>query len=147
MDLDNDGVENSIDKCPDSSKELPINQDGCPDLVKMFEKQVFHKLFDAGEVKIRSDQTAVFDSIVKMLKMFPEVSVMVNGYTDDVGPDDGNLQLSQKRADAVKNYLASAGVAESRITSIGRGESNFMASNKTRNGREQNRRIELEFKF
>ena len=147
LDLDNDGVENSIDKCPDSSKELPINQDGCPDLVKIFEKQVFHKLFDAGEVKIRSDQTAVFDSIVKMLKMFPEVSVMVNGYTDDVGPDDGNLQLSQKRADAVKNYLASAGVADSRITSIGRGESNFMASNKTRNGREQNRRIELEFKF
>lgn len=147
LDSDNDGVENSLDKCPDSPKELPVNQEGCPDLTKIFLKQVYHKLFSSGEVKIRTDQTAVFDSIVVMLKRFPEVSVMVSGYTDDVGPDDGNLQLSQKRADAVKSYLVRAGIAESRITSIGRGESNFMASNRTRSGREQNRRIELEFTF
>lgn len=147
MDLDNDGVENSIDKCPDTPRAMPVDQHGCPDLTKIFVKQVYHKLFNSGEVKIKSDQTAAIDSIIAMLRMFPGVSVMVYGYTDDVGPNDGNLQLSQRRASAVKQYMITAGVAESRITAIGRGESNFMASNRTRGGRELNRRIEIEFKF
>ncbi len=147
LDFDNDGVENSLDQCSETPKQLPVDARGCPDLARIFVKRVYHSLFNLGETKIAAKQAAALDTVVTMLKMFADVSVMVYGYTDDVGPDDANLQLSQKRADAVKSYLVAAGLAESRVLSIGRGESNFAASNRTRSGREINRRIEVEFKF
>ena len=146
-DLDNDGVENQHDQCPDTPAKLPDDQRGCPELTKIFVKCVYQSLFESGESKIISEKAKVLDSVVMLLKTFPEVSVMVYGYTDDVGPNDGNLQLSQKRANAVKSYLVAAGLVESRVLAIGRGETNFVASNRTRSGREQNRSIEVEFKF
>lgn len=146
-DLDNDGVENAQDQCPDTPETMPVDKSGCPDLAKIFVKCVFQTLFESGEVRIAAGRAALLDTVVVMLKSFPQVSVMVYGYTDDVGPNDGNLRLSQNRANAVKNYLVAAGVAESRVLAVGRGETNFIASNRTRSGREQNRRIELEFKF
>ena len=80
------------------------------------------------------------------MKLHSKVTATVYGYTDNVGPNDANLQLSQKRANAVRAYLIKVGIGTERVTAIGRGETNFMASNQTRNGRELNRRIEIEFK-
>lgn len=147
LDSDHDGIENVLDQCPDTPPKLPVDQRGCPDRAIIFTKRVYHELFNSGEVKIRPEQAAALDSVVELLKMFADVSVMIYGYTDNVGPDDSNLQLSQKRADALKSYFVAAGVEKGRLLAIGRGESNFIASNRTRPGRELNRRIELEFKF
>jgi OmpA-OmpF porin, OOP family len=63
------------------------------------------------------------------------------GHTDSQGSDDYNLELSQKRANSVKNFLIKEGVAESRITAIGKGESEPIADNNTADGREKNRRV------
>ncbi|MGB5105514.1 MAG: OmpA family protein [Candidatus Zixiibacteriota bacterium] len=146
MDFDKDGVENSRDLCPDTPANLPVDDRGCPDLKAIFPKQVFHDLFNSGGTKVKGEQTAPLDSLARLMKAFGDVSATVYGYTDDVGPNDANLQLSQKRADAVRTYLIAAGIDKGRVLSIGRGEINFMASNRTRNGREINRRIEIEFK-
>ncbi len=147
MDADKDGVEDALDQCPDTPHSLAVDISGCPDRQQIFGKQVFHGLFSGGGVNFNSEKVNQFDSVITMMKMFPEIVVTVYGYTDDVGPDDANLQLSQKRADAVRSFLVSSGLENERVLSVGRGESNFMASNQTRRGRELNRRIELEFKF
>lgn len=146
-DLDSDGVENSLDRCPETLKGLPVDASGCPDMTVLFARRVYHKLFNSGESKVIPEQALPLDSVIAMLKMFHEVTVTIYGYTDDVGPNDANLELSQKRADAVKAYLIRKGIERERVLATGRGETNFMASNRTRSGRELNRRIELEFKY
>jgi outer membrane protein OmpA-like peptidoglycan-associated protein len=80
---------------------------------------------------------------VKSLKAYPEVRVEIAGYTDDVGKDDYNLGLSQRRAEAVKQYLANSGLSADRIVARGYGETNPIATNGTPAGRAENRRIEF----
>ncbi|MFZ1634112.1 MAG: OmpA family protein, partial [Chitinophagales bacterium] len=67
----------------------------------------------------------------------------IEGHTDDQGEDKMNQELSDKRAAAVRKYFVSKGIAESRLTSIGYGESKPIADNKTSAGRAQNRRVEI----
>jgi OOP family OmpA-OmpF porin len=69
--------------------------------------------------------------------------VEIRGYTDSVGPASYNLELSQRRAEAVKQYLVNAGIDPSRLVAKGYGEADPIASNKTPEGRAQNRRIEF----
>ena len=71
-------------------------------------------------------------------------SLKLAGYTDNVGPTNVNLKLSQDRAQAVKSYLVSKGVSPSRIEATGYGRENPIASNSTPEGRKQNRRVEFE---
>jgi OOP family OmpA-OmpF porin len=71
------------------------------------------------------------------------LTVLIEGHTDSVGSDAYNLSLSQRRADAVKSYLVSKGIAASRIESRGMGESKPVASNETAMGRAENRRVEI----
>ena len=68
---------------------------------------------------------------------------MVEGHTDSTGSEAMNQQLSEKRAQAVRDFLAGAGVPADRVTSVGRGEDQPIATNKTVAGRQQNRRVEL----
>ena len=146
LDTDNDGIGNSVDQCPETAKGTPVDSLGCPDIAVIFPKRVFHDLFSAGDTKVKADATAPLDSLARLMKLHSKVTATVYGYTDNVGPNDANLQLSQKRANAVRAYLIKVGIGTERVTAIGRGETNFMASNQTRNGRELNRRIEIEFK-
>lgn len=83
------------------------------------------------------------DGVVKFLKSNPTVEIEVSGHTDNIGSDSYNLNLSDKRAAAVKTYLVSKGIAGSRITSKGYGKSKPIAINSTELGREQNRRVEF----
>ena len=71
------------------------------------------------------------------------IKVELRGYTDNTGSASANLELSQRRADAVKNWLANKGIAPSRIKAIGFGEANPIADNRTEQGRRLNRRIEF----
>jgi OOP family OmpA-OmpF porin len=74
---------------------------------------------------------------------YPEVRVEIRGYTDSSGDWNYNLDLSQRRADSVKNYLVNSGIATDRIVSKGYGEADPVASNSTASGRAENRRIEF----
>jgi outer membrane protein OmpA-like peptidoglycan-associated protein len=73
----------------------------------------------------------------------PGLRLQVEGYTDDVGSDAMNMRLSQHRADSVRDFLTSQGIADSNVTAQGFGKTNFVADNRTAAGRQQNRRVEL----
>jgi OOP family OmpA-OmpF porin len=99
--------------------------------------------FDFNKYNIRPQDAAVLDEAANILKEHSNVSVDVNGYCDAIGSVRYNLRLSERRADAVVRYLADHGVAESRLSPHGYGKTNFVATNKTAEGRAQNRRVEL----
>jgi outer membrane protein OmpA-like peptidoglycan-associated protein len=99
--------------------------------------------FDFNRARIRPDAVPILDEAADILKQHPNVNVDVNGYCDTIGSIGYNLKLSQRRANAVVRYLADKGVAADRLTPHGYGKTNFVATNRTAEGRAQNRRVEL----
>ncbi|MEX2207167.1 MAG: OmpA family protein [Myxococcota bacterium] len=100
--------------------------------------------FDFDSATIKPEFEGVLDAGIEALKENPGVSVQVTGYTDGVGGDEYNLRLSERRANAVRDYLASHGVDGTRLTAVGRGKADPVADNATADGRAQNRRVELD---
>jgi outer membrane protein OmpA-like peptidoglycan-associated protein len=84
------------------------------------------------------------DRIFEILADNPEVTLMLNGYSDSYGADSYNQMISEIRANAVKSYLVGKGINSARITALGHGAQRFIASNKTREGRRMNRRVEIQ---
>lgn len=99
--------------------------------------------FDTNEAFIKSSFQPVVTSIAKVLTEYDKTLVYVNGYTDNTGTDAINNPLSQKRANAVADFLRVKGVAATRLKATGLGSSNPIADNKTAAGRELNRRVEI----
>jgi outer membrane protein OmpA-like peptidoglycan-associated protein len=99
--------------------------------------------FDFNKANIRADATPILKEAAIILNDNAALKISVEGHTDSKGSDDYNLKLSMRRATAVKAFLAHAGVAESRLSKRGLGESQPVASNETDDGRAQNRRVEL----
>lgn len=99
--------------------------------------------FDFNKANIRADAKPILDQAAAALKEQSSVDVTVEGHTDNIGSDAYNQKLSVRRAEAVRDYLAGQGVATSRMTVVGKGESAPVASNDTEDGRAQNRRVEL----
>lgn len=83
------------------------------------------------------------DKLAQVLVSNPDTNINIYGHTDSKGSDTYNLSLSEKRANAVKSYLTSKGVASNRIFAMGRGEAEPVASNDTDAGRAENRRVEF----
>ena len=103
-------------------------------------------LFDFDKSVLRPDgRKSIDDALAKMRGVDLEM-VIATGHTDSVGTDQYNQRLSERRAAAVKDYLVSKGIAASKITTIGKGESQPVATNKTAEGRQKNRRVDIEFK-
>ncbi len=146
LDNDSDGVPDSLDKCPNEPETYNgyMDEDGCPDERPIEEKFILRGVnFESGSASLTPDSYAVLDQVVKSLKAYPEVRVEIAGHTDNVGKDDLNLVLSQKRAESVKLYLVNAGIAAERLDTKGYGKTNPISSNKTAAGRAENRRIEF----
>jgi len=99
--------------------------------------------FDTNSSVIKSRFTGSLNSVADVLKKYPDSNIVVSGHTDSTGNDSINNPLSVNRAAAVKAYLVGAGVAGSRVTSVGYGSKQPVASNSTANGRAQNRRVEI----
>jgi OOP family OmpA-OmpF porin len=99
--------------------------------------------FDFNKSKIRAGDAAVLDEAATTLKANPNVTVNVNGYCDAIGGEEYNLKLSDRRSDAVVDYLAKDGIPSSQLIPHGYGKTNFVAPNDTAEGRAQNRRVEL----
>jgi OOP family OmpA-OmpF porin len=154
LDGDNDGVNNCDDKCPETPAGTIVGPDGCPQKVVIDLRGVNFK-FDRpkkGETDISkalaeptSASLATLDQAVDTLQRYPQVKVMVAGYTDSVGTDAYNQGLSERRAKIVYNYLTSHGIDASRLEGpVGHGENDPIGDNSTDAGRAQNRRTELQ---
>jgi len=99
--------------------------------------------FDFDKADIRPDAAVILDEAASQLNASPGRNVSVAGHTDSVGAEAYNQSLSERRAASVKDYLVGKGVDASRLTTVGYGESNPIASNDTADGRALNRRVEL----
>ena len=99
--------------------------------------------FDSNRAEIRPDAGAILDGAVASLRACTDRRVRVEAYTDSSGSDAYNQALSQRRADAVRQYLVGAGIAADRVDAVGMGEADPVASNATKQGRARNRRVEL----
>jgi outer membrane protein OmpA-like peptidoglycan-associated protein len=100
-------------------------------------------LFATGKSELKSGATANLDRITAFMMEYPKRTAAIEGFTDSMGSDDMNQSLSQRRADAVKNYLVGKGVGSARLSSSGRGENAPIADNDSAEGRQQNRRVEV----
>jgi OOP family OmpA-OmpF porin len=99
--------------------------------------------FDFDKSTIRPDAKVILDEAADILKRNPDVRVTVDGYTDGIGTKEYNQKLSERRAASVADYLGKAGVDRSHLTPRGFGMSNPVDTNKTKEGRAKNRRVEL----
>ena len=99
--------------------------------------------FDFDKASLRQEDASDLDKNVEALKAWGDVNIEVAGHTDSMGSDAYNMKLSRQRAEAVRNFLISRGVAADRLTAKGYGESQPVADNATEEGRFKNRRVEL----
>jgi len=148
-DSDGDGIADNLDKCPKEpeTKNGFQDTDGCPDdlpaAVKRFTGVIGGIEFDTGKDSIRGSSHTVLDQAAQILNQYPDLKVEIVGHTDDTGAHDYNVDLSMRRADSVKAYLVSQGISSARITSRGAGPDEPLMSDKTREARQKNRRIEF----
>jgi OOP family OmpA-OmpF porin len=136
-DSDMDGVYDYMDDCPDTPVGVPVNERGCPLTAA---SMVY---FDFDKWNIKSAYYRTLDDFAAYLNDNPGARAEIAGHTDSTGTESYNMGLSERRANAVKQYLLRKGVDGYRITTVGYGYSRPIGSNKTSAGRAQNRRAEL----
>ncbi len=99
--------------------------------------------FEFNKADLLPESFTELDVVVDYMSKHKTVEIELAGHTDNIGSDDANNKLSQKRAESVKSYIASKGISEARITAKGYGKTKPVADNSTDIGREQNRRVEF----
>jgi outer membrane protein OmpA-like peptidoglycan-associated protein len=148
-DNDNDGVLDEDDKCPDEPETINEykDDDGCPDTkpeIDVGEAIVLEGVnFSSGSSKLTQNSKRILDKVVKTMKDNKELEVEIRGYTDNTGSYNGNMKISQRRADSVRDYLVLSGIRPSRVQARGYGPESPIAPNNTSEGRAKNRRIEF----
>jgi outer membrane protein OmpA-like peptidoglycan-associated protein len=176
MDNDKDGIVNEDDRCPEAAGPLSLKgcpdtdsdgvadiDDHCPGIVGTIANKGCPEIAKADSIKITQIASKIFfefnsdklkvaslsqlDELVIILKKYETADLLIEGHADSKGADDYNLNLSQKRTDAVKTYLMGKGIMESRLTATGFGESRPIADNNTDAGRARNRRVELKTSY
>jgi outer membrane protein OmpA-like peptidoglycan-associated protein len=146
IDRDGDTILDRLDKCPEQFGAPP---DGCPKKYTLLEvkkerieiKQQVH--FATAKFRVLPDSFPLLDQVVQVLNDFPKMRVSIEGHTDSVGKETFNMRLSQRRAEAVRDYVLSKGIPSDRLEAIGFGPTKPIASNKNERGRAQNRRTEF----
>ena len=103
-------------------------------------------LFDFDKSVVRPDGKKSIDAALDKLRGVDLEMVIATGHTDGIGTEAYNQKLSERRAAAVKDYLVSKGIPSAKVTTIGKGETQPVATNKTAEGRQKNRRVDIEFK-
>lgn len=144
-DKDGDGVLDKDDECPDVAGTVANN--GCPEVsvevLNQLNTDFKNVLFDYNKASLRSESFPTLDNVASIMLEYPTTRFLIEGHTDDRGRDSYNLNLSDQRAASVRTYLTGKGIPASRLESKGFGEARPIASNKTADGRQQNRRVEL----
>jgi len=148
-DTDGDGLKDSDDDCPKTPG--PISNKGCPEIEEKVEKILkiaFDNLeFASSKAIILSASKPSLDELSKVMLGNENFNLLISGHTDDIGKAETNLSLSKKRAQAVEKYLISKGVGKERMTVEFFGETMPIADNKTIEGRQKNRRVEMKIIF
>jgi len=144
-DSDADGVPDSRDKCPNTPNGVAVDENGCPVLFEGGKKTVTLQgvNFATGKATLTEDSKAVLKGVATSLAARPDVRVEVQGHTDNTGSRAANLRISKARAVAVEKFLEQNGVSPAQLTAKGYGPDKPIASNKTKDGRSQNRRVDL----
>ncbi len=144
-DADGDGVLDKDDMCPDV-KGTTANR-GCPEVTEEVMKQLNEYartiLFNSGKSTFKDETIPVLENMKNILKEYPYAKFSIEGHTDSDGSNALNQTLSENRAAAVRTYLIENGIDESRLKSVGFGETQPIATNKTAAGKAQNRRVEV----
>ena len=144
LDSDNDGVTDDKDQCPDSEPGAEVDGTGCVGVVeKVTVESIELKIqFASNSAQVQEQYQSELQAVADFMQRYPDVAVEIGGHTDSQGAATYNKTLSQRRADAVKDQLVNRyGIAADRITAMGYGEEQPVASNDTAAGREQNRRV------
>ncbi|MDD4052798.1 MAG: OmpA family protein, partial [candidate division Zixibacteria bacterium] len=146
IDSDGDGVPDGLDDCPGTEAGIEVDSRGCIDVAFLRDTVRIYVNYFPGSFEIDERTKARLEPLVKKLLILKDVSFEIVGYSDNVGTPEANEMLSQKRANRMRDWLESVGIARERMTPVGRGEVNFLDSNDTAEGRTKNRRLELIFK-
>ena len=143
-DADKDGVIDASDKCPDTPAGTAVNSLGCAAVFSAARSLVLDGVaFPSGSSVLGPNSKAKLDAIAAKLADEPALRIEVGGHTDNTGQAAGNTRISLARANAVRTYLISKGVAADRITAKGYGSSKPLVPNTTPANRTKNRRVEL----
>jgi outer membrane protein OmpA-like peptidoglycan-associated protein len=140
LDEDKDGVLDYDDKCLHTPEMFKVDSTGCP-LTAILKVN-----FDTNKYNIKDSYVEDISSFAQFLKENPGYDAVVSGHTDSIGSSKSNQILSQNRADSVREAIIEQGIDGNRLTAIGEGETKPIASNMNKEGRAQNRRIEVELK-
>lgn len=135
-DNDNDGVLDGNDQCPQTPRGAKVDGRGC------WELRPLH--FQSQGAHIERESRSILKEAVIILKENPQIKINIIGHADNSGKARLNKKLAEKRAVAVQRYLVKAGISKDRLTITNAGDSQPLADNKTKEGRAQNRRVELE---
>ncbi len=146
MDSDKDGIPDYLDKCPTVPGKAANN--GCPlqptkQQLAVLTDGIKNLQFETGQAIIKSTSFPALDALAQMLVENSSFAFRIEGHTDNVGDPKANMVLSLNRADAVKSYLVSKGVEDSRITAKGFGDTKPVVSNDTAAGKAKNRRVDM----
>jgi OOP family OmpA-OmpF porin len=136
LDSDKDGVPDNLDQCPNTPLGATVDARGC----WTYAAKV---LFDLNSAEVKSEAYPMLNDSVLILKKNPNLKVEIDGHADSTGAPEYNMTLSEKRAQAVKDFFISRGINAERLTTKGFGITKPAASNKTKEGRAKNRRVEL----
>jgi OOP family OmpA-OmpF porin len=141
MDSDGDGVFDGIDKCPNTPKGVEVDKVGCPKKPDLSVLEGILFRFDKSDVI--PTPNAILDKAVEILTAYPSAKVEIHGHTDSIGSEAYNMKLGMKRAESVKTYLVAHGVNADNLMTKSFGETKPIATNDTKEGRKENRRIEF----
>jgi OOP family OmpA-OmpF porin len=136
MDSDKDGVSDNLDQCPDTPLGATVDARGC----WTYAAKV---LFDINSAEVKSEAYPMLTEAVLIMKQNPDLKVQIDGHADSTGAPEYNMTLSEKRAEAIKDFMVTRGIDAERLTTKGFGITKPAASNKTKEGRAKNRRVEL----
>ena len=149
IDSDGDGVPDYKDECP-MVPGVKANK-GCPEVKReirnLLQKAMQGIEFETGKATIKPHSFQILDLIADIFIENSNYIVEVQGHTDNTGKAELNKTLSQKRAEAVMNYLIGKGVPAERLSAVGYGPDVPIADNKTKAGRAKNRRVEFKISF
>jgi outer membrane protein OmpA-like peptidoglycan-associated protein len=145
VDSDADGVPDGLDDCPNTLYGVTVDRHGCIDLSLFAQPLVLHIDYTPGSYEVDPVNREKLKDLARILNFVPAIKLDINGYTDNIGQDRANKQLSEKRAQRVYDHLAALGIAADRMKVFGHGETGFVVSNDTADGRAENRRVEIVF--
>jgi OOP family OmpA-OmpF porin len=145
LDSDGDGVYDHLDKCPNTPRGLAVDYKGCPLPIKKEVSIELQVQFDFDKAVVKPKFHDHLRGVANFLKTYPNTRITLDGHTCWIGTEEYNYDLSERRAESVKAYLIDKfGIAASRLTTRGYGESRPIASNDTKEGRKENRRVMAE---